>query len=156
MKPEAKKILFLEDDGESMVPLKEYLESKDWIVELTANAAILQRLAHERFDLLLVDLMIYPESQAGGDAKITNVQYEGVPWKKTGLEFIKRLREGAYRGEGSRGTPADVPVIVLSAVANEAAEEESEAMLLADRYIEKPYRLSVLKTAIEELLKRGN
>jgi CheY-like chemotaxis protein len=152
MGSEEKKILFLEDDGDSMLPLKDYLESKGWSVELTANAGILDRLARECFDLMLVDLMIYPEGPEENGGSKPNVQYAGVPWEKTGLEFIKRLRSGEYKGKGG-GTPPNVPVIVLSAVANETAEEELENMELASRYIEKPFKLSVLKNAIEELLR---
>jgi CheY-like chemotaxis protein len=149
-----KKILLLEDDSESMQPLREYLESKGWLVELTASSGILERLPKERFDLLLVDLMIYPEYLTADNHTTQNIQYPGVAWQQTGLEFVRRMRAGEYSGRGGQGTLPAVPIVVLSAMANETVGEEGEVPPQVDAYVEKPFRLSNLSKTIEQLLGR--
>jgi CheY-like chemotaxis protein len=153
-KPSRKKILLFEDDYESMCDLKEHLEEMlDWDVELTADAGLLERLKNERFDLIIVDLMIRRESQRPGEKPVTNVHFEGVNWRKTGSEFVKRLRTGEF--SGPQGTAPDVPVILLSAVASYSAEETlGESPALVHQYAEKPFRLedlvSIVRSCLEE------
>ena len=63
MEGKRKRILVFDDDFESMRDFKEYIEEElEWDVDLTANRSLLERLSHERFDLIIVDLMIRPAS----------------------------------------------------------------------------------------------
>ena len=64
MSNKPKKILLLDDDYESMHNLQIYLEEElGWEVEFSAEKNLLERLKREKFDLLIVDLMIRPKSQ---------------------------------------------------------------------------------------------
>lgn len=142
MESQQKKVLLLEDDFEAMGGLKEYIEEElGWQVELTAASDLLERLGRERFDLIIVDLMIHPSGVDADENEVQNVHFAGTPWLKTGLEFLRRLRKGAFSGEAGQGTPPDVPVIVLSAVADYSVRSELEKGIAVDDYMEKPFKL---------------
>jgi CheY-like chemotaxis protein len=149
---ESKRILLFDDDYESMAPLKLFLEEiNGYQVELTARADIPQRLATERFDLLCIDLMIHPVSLDADLEEVTNLHFDGVNWQKTGLVLLERLRRGDF-SPGDAGTPATVPVIVLSAVADRTTDELA---VTADRqtvYWEKPFDVEEIQGVIERLL----
>ena len=174
-----KRILLFDEDYESMRDLKDHIEDEEgWYVELSAQEELLERLGRERFDLIVVDLMIHPISFDADGKEVTNVHYEGVNWKQTGLEFIRRLRKGEYSQASGEGTPPDVPIIVLSAVADQSTEEKiKEAVYPAGAatppvqstgpvqktgaegrlpsYIQKPFRLQEMVERIRSLLAVG-
>lgn len=148
-----KKILLFDDDYESMSALKQYLERPlGFQVELTADRTILERLACERFDLVCVDLMIHPTSLNAADEEVENVHFEGINWRRTGLEFLRRLRKGEFSEAHSSGTSPDVPVLVLSAVANYSIGAELGQTMRVDGYIEKPFDLEAMIHQICKLL----
>jgi len=150
---EPRKILLFEENYESMRDLKEYLEDEfDWSIEITAEENVLSRLGDEEFDLILVDLMIHPKSFDANENEVNNVSFEGVNWKKTGLEFLRRFRRGEYYSTPNRGTPPDVPVIILSAVANFLSDDEFKERELAQYYVEKPFKLDDLVEQICRLV----
>jgi CheY-like chemotaxis protein len=145
MEARHKRVLIFDDDYESMRTLKEYIESEgDWAIELSAERSLLARLACERFDLIVLDLMIHRTSLDDQERAVQNVHFEGVNWRETGLEFLRRLRAGAFRGPDDRGTPPDVPVIILSAVADESIRESLSGGDATVVYAEKPFRLDVV------------
>lgn len=151
-----KRILLFDDDYESMAPLKIFLEEVNgYAVELTAQAEIAQRLATERFDLLCIDLMIHPVSLDADLQEVQNLHFAGVNWQKTGLVFLERLRHGVFTAQAEQGTPATVPVIVLSAVADRSSTELTIATDGLTEYWEKPFDLEEIVAAIERLLARG-
>jgi CheY-like chemotaxis protein len=150
-----KRILLFEEDFESMRGLKEHIEEETgWHVDLTAEAGLLERLSRERFDLIVVDLMIHPTSLDADGKEVQNVHFDGVHWLKTGLEFLRRLRKGEFSKEAGVGTSPDVPVIVLSAVADYSVEKELRKEISVDGYMVKPFRLQELvermRRALEE------
>ena len=60
MTAKPKRPLLLDDDYESMEELYNYLKDDLGLeVEFSANANLLQQLDRKKFDLLIVDLMIY-------------------------------------------------------------------------------------------------
>jgi CheY-like chemotaxis protein len=138
-----------DDDSESMQSLVDYLKEMSWQVELTASEAILDRLRKERFDLIMVDQMIQPDRKPESQSE-ANIHYEGVNWKQTGLEFLRRLRRGDYSGQ--EGTPQDINVIVVSAVPGSLTDEEKKYLGPNTWYVEKPYRLSVLGSLVNRAL----
>lgn len=153
MAEKQKRVLLFDDDYESMVALKFYLEHKLGLqVELSAERALLERLARDRFDLICVDLMIHPVSLNALDEEVKNVHFEGVNWQKTGLEFLRRLRAGEFSQAGGPGTAPTVPVIVLSAVANYSVEDELGPEVAVEGYIEKPFSLEEMAEKIRTLL----
>lgn len=152
MKSKSKKLLLLDDDYESMEVLYKYLKEELGLdVEFSADANLLQRLDREKFDLLLVDLMIHRFSSDAENEKVQNIHYDNVRWDRTGLEFIRRFRTGEYTPTG-RGTSTSVPIIVLSAVADSATDGEWGKILEKERIVEKPFRLSDLISLINQLL----
>ena len=101
MPTKPRRLLLFEDDYESMQDVKEYIEEEiHWEVVLSAQTDILERLRHEQFDVVVVDLMIHPTSFDAEGRQVENVHFVGVPWVKTGLEFLRRLRKGELRGGG--------------------------------------------------------
>ena len=151
--PQNKKILLFDDDYASMSPLKQYLERAiGFQVALTAHKQLPKRLAQERFDLVCVDLMIHPTSIGANGDEIENIHFEGVNWQKTGLEFLKRLRQGEFHQEDGVSTSPDVPVIVLSAVANYSVEDELDQDIFVNAYIEKPFALEEITKLIRKCL----
>lgn len=149
---ESKRILLFDDDYESMAPLKLFLEEiNGYQVELTARADIPQRLATERFDLLCIDLMIHPVSLDADLEEVTNLHFDGVNWQKTGLVLLERLRRGDF-SPGDAGTPATVPVIVLSAVADRTTDELAVTDDRQTVYWEKPFDVEEIQGVIERLL----
>jgi CheY-like chemotaxis protein len=113
----------------------------------------LARLATETFDLLVVDLMIRPESLDAEGNKVANVHFQDVSWLRTGIEFLRRLREGEFSTTPGQGTPPDVPVIVLSAVANYSVEDALPVGNATTEYVEKPFLVSDLIARIRRLIK---
>jgi len=110
MPTKLRRLLLFEDDYESMQDVKEYIEEEiRWEVVLSAQTDVLDRLRHEQFDVVVVDLMIHPTSFDAEGRQVENVHFAGVPWVKTGLEFLRRLRRGEFTGEGDAGTSPDVP-----------------------------------------------
>jgi CheY-like chemotaxis protein len=153
MQTERKRILLFEEDFESMRDVKEHLEETlRWHVELTAEKAILERLSRERFDLIVVDVMIRPKSLDAEGEEVHNVHFDGVNWRGTGIEFLRRLRSGEYSGAGP-GTSPDVPVLVLTAAGDHSELEELAKEVQFYGYIEKPFRLQELVKRIHTLLK---
>jgi hypothetical protein len=147
------KILLFDDEFDSLIFLKLHLESYfKWSVELTAEEVILERLKIERFDLVVVDSMIQPESENNHGRNVKNVHFEGVNWRGTGREFIRRLRLGEF--SSSNGTPADVPIILLSAIADSVVTSAGNDLLTSLKVIEKPFRLEVLVQVIQSEISR--
>jgi CheY-like chemotaxis protein len=159
MPTKLRRLLLFEDDYESMQDLKEYIEEEiHWEVVLSAQTTVLERLRHERFDVVVVDLMIHPTSFDAEGRQVENVHFVGVPWVKTGLEFLRRLRRGEFAGEAGAGpsfagTAPDVPVLILSAVAGYSVTEELGKEIRVNAYVEKPFRLHDLVMRIRTLVK---
>jgi CheY-like chemotaxis protein len=152
MPSEPKRLLFFEDDYENLRDLREYLERDlGWQIEVTAAAGILERLASEAFDLIVVDLMIRPTSLDAEGKEVQNVHFPEVSWLRTGLEFLQRLRDGAFSTRAGQGTPPDVPVIVLSAVANYSVEDALPNGDATTEYVEKPFVVRDLIARIRRL-----
>lgn len=141
------RILLFDDDYESMEPLMSELEERGFKVDLTADEQVLDRLSTTKYALICADFMIHPQSP-GHDSEsiIDNVHFSEVNWQRTGQEFLRRLRSGEYVGDG-RGTPADVPTIIISATAK-SADDYGEAA-----FFEKPFDPEEVVVTIHNLLR---
>jgi CheY-like chemotaxis protein len=153
MPGQPKKLLFFEDDYDNLRDLKEYLElDLGWEVLVSAEASLPDQLAAVKFDLILVDIMIRPESLDAQGNTVQNVHFDGVSWLRTGLEFLQRLRQGQFVGEAGLGTSPDVPVIVLSAVAHYSVQDVLPHGTATTEYVEKPFRVSDLIARVQQLM----
>jgi CheY-like chemotaxis protein len=142
-------VLLFEENLESMRDLRDYLlEEYGWDVTISAERGILDRLRTERFDLVCVDVMILQKSLNEAGEEVDNVVFDNVRWLQTGVEFLHRLRRGEFTGE--HGTPSNVPVLVISAVAGSSLEPLSQERIQG--YVEKPFRLEELVERMRGLL----
>ena len=150
------RILIVDDDLLTMLPLRDALQTlHGYHVTLTAEKTLVTKLSAERYALLFVDLMIHKESfDIANNRLIENIQFPNVNWKRTGLEFIKQIRGGAFMVPSRVGTRPDVPIIVLSAAADKTTLDELRLYCLDSStvYMEKPYLLADIVQCISQLL----
>jgi OmpR family response regulator RpaB len=127
------RILVVDDDNDVRDALTMILESKGYQV-ITAKDGVegLACLKAEKPDLMILDLM--------------------MP-KMDGFGVLKELREPTWKES------KDVPILVLTAVREEASrrryELETGVELGTDDYIEKPILPDILLQKIEGVIKRG-
>ena len=154
MEVNPKNVLFFEDDYESLKYLKDHLEKNlGWHVELSASPDVVKKLSNEVFDLVLVDIMIRPLAKDEKGEEYETLAFEDVHWMSTGLEFIRRLRRGVW--STPQGTPSDVPLVLLSAIADSAVESLEDEFLSTIKICEKPFRLKVFLNTLESLFPHG-
>ena len=120
-----KKLLIIEDEKDIQDLLQHYLKREGYEVEGVKDGdAGLRKLAQERYDLILLDLML-PQMD--------------------GLEICRRLR--------SRLPTAEIPVIMLTAKAEEADRIVGLEMG-ADDYITKPFSPREVVARVKALFRR--
>ena len=154
-------ILIIDDDYVSMKPLQQTLTDLcHYRVNLSAEEKVTAQLAEQRYDLICLDLMIHQDSEmlteTGEHFVVRNIHFDEVNWRETGLEFLTRLRMGEYSNNGT-GTSSTVPVIVLSATADQETVErvESFARTSPTWYVEKPFLLKTVIAQIRTALKEA-
>lgn len=99
------RILFVEEEQRARVGLIALLRNSGHQVDVAEGAdEAVQRMRQERYDLILLDIMIPPGEVVAG-----------VPFREAGKELLLRLRA---RELGELKTPADVPVVAITAVAD--------------------------------------
>jgi CheY-like chemotaxis protein len=144
------RILFVDDDYESLSDLKSLLEDYGYMVEINASMQIIDRLKSERFGLICIDMMIHPLSLNSFGEETQNIKFENTNFMRTGLEFYRRLRAGIFNDSLHSGTPSDVPVIFISAI-DEGALRESNINDQRTLYLEKPFRFEKFLALISNL-----
>jgi DNA-binding response OmpR family regulator len=128
------KILVVEDEAELASIVGEHLRAEGHTVSLESNGAkALERAGLEAFDLLILDLML-----PGLD----------------GLEVARRLRRSSSNLGSSSTTNATVPILMLTARA-----EETDRVLGfevgADDYMVKPFSLREFLARVRAMLRRA-
>jgi len=148
MTGEKKIIFWFEDDPNSLVDCcKEFRKNYNLVVG--AHRGIIRRPRRQIFDLVLLDLMIHHKScDNENEEERTNIQFPGVHWTQTGVEFLRRIRNGEYQ---SYGFNKNVPVIVVTAVSDYPAREETKTLGITD-YFEKPVTLDQLEKSMSRVL----
>jgi|WetSurMetagenome_2_1015567.scaffolds.fasta_scaffold132996_2 CheY-like chemotaxis protein len=147
----SKSILIVDDDIESLSYLKLQLEDAGYTAEINASIEIIDLLKVKRFDLICIDMMILGYSINSTGEKTQNIRFDNIRFEKTGLEFYRQLRAGAFTDPHYSGTPVDVPVIFLSAITSEILNEAgiNDKKLM---YLEKPFMLKELLSYISKLI----
>lgn len=102
-----------------------------------------QVLQGKRYDLLFLDIRLAdPEKN----------DFKGTHWTRAGRKLLELLRNGEY--EKDDGTLCDVPVIVISAVANRTAREEIIQIGRRDgcllEYLNKPVGLDKVRETVKK------
>ncbi len=147
-------IFWFEDDLLSMEDIYKELKKKYNIIRGATWESIKQE-RKQTFDLILLDLMIHKEThvKSGKGNTIENIAFEGINWRQTGIEFLSKIRKGLYNKYGFK---ENVPVIVVSAVADYTAHEATEKMNIVE-FIDKPVSIDDLEAAIERVINpKGN
>ena len=121
----SKKILVIEDEKDIQDLLQHYLKREGYGVEIATDGETgLRKASKERFDLILLDLML-PQVD--------------------GLEICRSLR--------SRPQTADLPIIMITAKAEEA-DRIVGLELGADDYITKPFSPREVLARVKALFRR--
>ena len=120
------KILVVDDEPDTLIPLTRALEADNYIVIGAADGAeALEKVTAETPDLILLDLMLP---------------------KVNGYEVCMRLKEDSLTRH--------IPIIMLSAK-GELKDKVLGIEIGADDYVTKPFDLLELKTRIRALLRRS-
>lgn len=149
MSVQMKKTIFYFDDDvdciqEVVSVLREYYD-----ITLAAHKKAIEVKRDVPFDLAIIDLMIHHVSIDEAGREVENISYKGIPWQRTGVEFLRRIRQGEYE---DFGFSKDVPVIIASAVVDHEAKEGTQELTISS-YIEKPFTTEEIQQAIQEAFK---
>lgn len=119
------KILIVDDEMDTLLPLKRSLEAEDYIVlEAYEGSEAVRKSKAEIPDLIILDLML-----PGMD----------------GYEVCSRLKKDVRTG--------NIPVIMLTA-RDEVRDKVEGLEIGADDYVTKPFNLNELKARIKSALRR--
>lgn len=119
------KILIVDDEMGTLLPLKRSLEAEDYIVlEAYEGNEAMRKSKAEIPDLIILDLML-----PGMD----------------GYEVCSRLKKDAHTG--------NIPIIMLTA-RDEVRDKVEGLEIGADDYVTKPFNLNELKARIKSALRR--
>ena len=140
-------IFWLEEDPVSISD-HVYVLGEKYKIEIGASWEEIQTSRQNTIDLVVIDLMIHHLREKDGD-EVENISFPNISWKATGLEFLKRLRQGEYVDYGFN---KDVPVIVATAVITYPAKELAEEKGISD-FLVKPFSIQELKDAIDRNVK---
>lgn len=143
-------IFYFEDDSDSLGDFYAALEQTgDVKVEIGAHRDLIERSRERPLDLLIVDFMIHHHSfdiQTGEE--VENIFFEGVEWRRTGLEFLQRVRAGRYT---HFGFPSYIPAIVATAVVNYPARKLAIEQGISG-FLVKPFTIDELRIAVQQAL----
>lgn len=119
------KILIVDDELDTLLPLKRALELEDFkVIEAQDGLEALEKVSAETPDLILLDLMLP---------------------KLNGFEVCQRLK----RDEAT----SSIPIIMLTAK-SETSDKVEGIEIGADDYVTKPFDLDELKARIKAVLRR--
>lgn len=136
----SKRILFVDDEDWSVKPYFEKLQDQGCEVDLAVDGD--QALAHlqqNHYDLVVLDIMLPPGEKMGQD----------VEPRKTGEVLLRWLRAGKLP---DLKTPADVPVVVLTAVTDQKLADKIQELNVAHVF-QKPAAFAEVTDRILELLR---
>lgn len=123
-----RKILVVDDDPRLRSLLTRYLDEQGFAVKAVGDATAMDRtLLRERFDLLVLDLMLPGED---------------------GLSILQRLRSSASDQRG-------LPVLMLTARGHDEEARIAGLVAGADDYLPKPFNPRELIARIEAVLRRA-
>lgn len=139
-----KRVLYYEDQPEGVEAIHVLLRKKLKLqITLATNPTnAFEAIVENCFDLILLDIRIFYDEGVGMN----------VDWRREGLNFLQKLRSGEMHG----ATPANVPVLVITAVANTTPVEQILEVGTSNgsmcRYASKPANLETVEKAVRELL----
>ncbi|MGE5340840.1 MAG: response regulator [Candidatus Omnitrophota bacterium] len=148
MTPEKKKIFWFEDDAASISDCIEVLRSSYEVI-VGAHDGLIKGNKERTFDLVILDMMIHMTSfDYDSRLEVKNMECSEGDWRKTGLEFLKRIRAGEYEAYGFE---KKVPVLVATGVVAYSARKEAENFGIHG-FLEKPFSLDDLEESVKKIL----
>lgn len=149
----ARKNIFCFEDDPYILESHVQALRKKYNVEIGASIELVEKQDREPIDLVIVDLMIHSEGlNPEKDRVKQNIHYDGIPWKKVGVEFLRRIKAGDYT---SCGFFKHTPIIVATGTGDFSTKVEVEKIGVSD-YLEKPFTIDMLDVAVEKALKSKN
>jgi CheY-like chemotaxis protein len=145
------KIFYFEEDPLSINDLIFILKQKyGERIEIIIGASrfIIEQQRNFSFDLLILDIMIHEEGIDEMGNWVTSIQYDGVRWHKTGMEFFRRIRNGDYE---IYGFPRAIPVIVASGSIDSETRFVVENLGI-ETWLEKPFTFDELDLSITNII----
>jgi len=145
-----KTIFYFDDDVDCIQEVVSALKDR-YDITRAAHWPAIQVKREVPFDLVIIDLMIHHFSIDEDGKEVQNISYkdDGISWQRTGVEFLKRIRNGEYQ---DYGFSKDVAVIIASAVVDHEAKEDTHDKGISG-YIEKPFTIEEIQLAIQDVLK---
>jgi CheY-like chemotaxis protein len=148
-----KRILYVEDELEEVPEENEVwyslVEHGYEVVPARNGQDAVYYLTNEKFDLILLDVMLPPYEENGPiGADLANVKR-----MEMGAHLLRKLRSGSFEGGG---TFAQVPVVVVSAVPGVELWKELKHLVRNERWcLTKPCSPMDVLTAVDEALRVG-
>jgi CheY-like chemotaxis protein len=143
-----KSIFWFEDNADELLDYRKELEKK-YDVMVGAHWDLIRQTRPYPVDLVLVDVMIHRYSfDVDTEQEVQNISFPDCDWIETGLEFLRRIREGEYQ---KYGFPPDVPVILATALVSYPARDQAEKLGI-EAFLEKPFTIERLEMAVDRVL----
>jgi CheY-like chemotaxis protein len=116
-------ILFVEDEPRGVAPYFRELERNGFLCSLAESGdQVIRKLRYHKFDAISMDIMFAPGPALGAHVDKT----------ESGLRLLEMIRQRKLKN-----CPADIPVIVLTAVTNIDVENAIKALGVF-AYLKKP------------------
>ena len=142
------RIYYFEDDLEGLEEVVEALK-EDYDVINSAKVADVETKRKDHFDIVIIDIMIHPQEHEDDPQRTPeNVTFADIPWTRTGVEFLRRIRRGQYK---QFGFPQNIQCIIATAAVDQNMVKELDALGI-NKMLEKPFTIETMETAISELL----
>lgn len=142
-----KNIFYFEDDMDCINDVVNILKEQ-YAITLAADWAAIKVKRKVPFDLVIIDLMIHRISSDESGQEVENITFEGISWKRTGLEFLRRIRQEEYE---EYGFSKKAKVIIASAVVDHETKHDLHSLTISS-YIEKPFTIEDIQEAIQKLI----
>lgn len=147
------RIIFVEDDldedQEDSAVWSALVEAGYEVTPVRSGMEAFRKLQSETFHLVLLDIMLPPRHP--GDKEPLAPELEKVLRLNMGLRLLELIRNGFF--EGSGGTPAAVPVVVVSAVPGMERWKEIRRLVGKREWaLRKPKETHEVLTAVRQAL----
>jgi CheY-like chemotaxis protein len=143
-------IAYVEEDIQAIQDFVDEL-AKRYLIQVGAYSDEVFKKRSRPYSLIILDIMIHRENtliEDGKEVKRQNIGFEGIHWTETGLEFLRRVRDGKLTNSGF---PKDIPVIIATARVDESVRQFANSLLISG-WLEKPFTIDELEGLIDRAL----
>ena len=142
-----KKILYFEDESTLFIDFIDAL-SEFYEVYVSTEKKFIETERDYIFDLLILDIQIFNSDYDDDDNMIENLQFNNIYWRDTGIEFLRRIRQGQYE---KNGFPSDMVIVAATVradidITNELLKHDINLIL------EKPFTIDDLLNNLQQVI----